>query len=575
MNLRVKTAATLLVATLLLMATLHEVFSSELLGSYERLETNEVSQTAGQIHDALLNQLTTLNSKVSDYAPSDGTWDFVQNNNSAFIRSNLFGQTASFGVNFMVFLNSTGGIVYAVGYDLVNLTTMPVPHSLLTLVSGDILPSLVRNNIFRNVKSNFTGAAVIPQGPLIIASQPVRHSGGSGPVDGAVVFADYVDSQFVHALSVALRLPLTVAPYGSWNQSVSSSYVFVPPSTYIDPVNGSNIAGYLVVDGIDSAPAFVLGTTLPRTTYNQGLSTILLLDLSVGLTCVTFGVIIVILIEGTLLSRIRRLASDAASVRGVGALSARLPVSGNDEITSLGGSINGLLEEIQNKSIELQKSERQLASMVAHDLRNPLQAISNAAFFLKRSPTVGAKEREVIARVEDAVKYSDKIVSDLLDYSREVRLEPAGTNPRLLTKQALRMVQVPEKIRIEDETEAKPALKVDVEKMKRTFVNLISNAIDAMPNGGSLRIRTRELDHKVEFIFEDTGVGMPKEVLDKAFTPLFTTKAKGMGFGLSICKRIVEAHGGKIAVESNLGKGTTFTIMLPLDPGSVKGGENQ
>jgi signal transduction histidine kinase len=208
--------------------------------------------------------------------------------------------------------------------------------------------------------------------------------------------------------------------------------------------------------------------------------------------------------------------------------------------------------------------------MVAHDLRNPLQAISNAVFFLKRSPTVGAKEKEVLTAVEDAVRYSDKIINDLLDYSRDLRLELADTDPHSLVKQTLSLISVPKNIEIVDETESKPTLKLDVDKMRRTFANIVTNAIDAMPNGGSLLIRTRVVDNMVDFIFSDTGVGMTKEVLSKVFTPLFTTKARGMGFGLSICKRIIEAHGGRISVESSAGHGATFTASLPLDLGSPK-----
>lgn len=95
---------------------------------------------------------------------------------------------------------------------------------------------------------------------------------------------------------------------------------------------------------------------------------------------------------------------------------------------------------------------------------------------------------------------------------------------------------------------------------------MIKNSIDAMPNGGSLEISSMHSDETVEFSFVDTGSGMPEDVIQKIFTPLFTTKAQGMGFGLSICKRIVEAHHGKIEVESVLNKGTKFTITLPIKP---------
>ena len=98
------------------------------------------------------------------------------------------------------------------------------------------------------------------------------------------------------------------------------------------------------------------------------------------------------------------------------------------------------------------------------------------------------------------------------------------------------------------------------------FVNIIRNAVDAMPEGGTLHVKSVKKGATVEISFADTGIGMPEETLDKLFSPLVTTKAQGMGFGLAICKRIVDAHQGKIAVKSVEGKGSTFTIVLPLEP---------
>jgi two-component system NtrC family sensor kinase len=107
---------------------------------------------------------------------------------------------------------------------------------------------------------------------------------------------------------------------------------------------------------------------------------------------------------------------------------------------------------------------------------------------------------------------------------------------------------------------------VNPDKMTRVFINLIKNALDAMPEKGTLAINSCQTKECLKIAFSDTGKGIPEETLPKLFTPLFTTKAQGMGFGLAICKRIIEAHQGSIAVETTLNKGTTFTITLPLNP---------
>jgi two-component system sensor histidine kinase HydH len=94
----------------------------------------------------------------------------------------------------------------------------------------------------------------------------------------------------------------------------------------------------------------------------------------------------------------------------------------------------------------------------------------------------------------------------------------------------------------------------------------VENAVDAMPNGGTVEVECTEVKNGVAISFSDTGVGIPSEIMRKLWSPLFTTKAKGMGLGLPICKRIVEAHGGTISAETSVGKGSEFTVMIPTDP---------
>ena len=227
--------------------------------------------------------------------------------------------------------------------------------------------------------------------------------------------------------------------------------------------------------------------------------------------------------------------------------------------------------EIKEMAAKLVISERfasigQVAGMVGHDLRNPLSSISAATYYLKNhySATMDDTGREMLAAIEKSVGYSNNMVKDLLDYSREIKLEMEKTTPRLLMDSALSIVKVPSKVKIIDNCGTVPLVSVDVAKVSRVFVNLIINAFDAMQNGGSLTVSTLKTSKSVEFIFQDTGIGISSESMGKLWTPLYTTKSKGMGLGLPICKRIVEAHGGKIIVESEQGKGTTFKIILPL-----------
>jgi PAS domain S-box-containing protein len=235
------------------------------------------------------------------------------------------------------------------------------------------------------------------------------------------------------------------------------------------------------------------------------------------------------------------------------------------------------LKEFQEQLLKAQRMAviGEVAGMVGHDLRNPLTSIAGAAYYLKKrlSPKADGKIREMLDLIDKNIAYSNKIINDLLDYSREIKLDLTESTPKSIVREALSAVNVPENIHVLDLTENKPKIKVDVEKLKRTFVNIIKNAIEAMPKGGTLTIKSRRTNDNVEFAFSDTGVGMSKKTLSRLWTPLFTTKAKGMGFGLPICKRFVEAHGGFINVESKLKRGTTFTVTIPMSPKTEEGGE--
>ena len=236
--------------------------------------------------------------------------------------------------------------------------------------------------------------------------------------------------------------------------------------------------------------------------------------------------------------------------------------------------------QLKKAQEQLIKSERlaaigQVAAMVGHDLRNPLTSIKGATYYLKKKlgPKMDEKTIEMLELIEKNIEHSKEIITDLMEYSKEIRLELTETTPKSIVRDALSLVEVPENAKVLDLTQSEPKIKMDVEKMKRVFSNLIKNAIDAMPIGGKLAITSRESNANMEIAFADTGIGMTKEIMEKIWTPFFTTKAKGMGLGLAICKRIVEAHGGSISVESIVGKGTTFTVTIPIKPKIEEGGE--
>jgi signal transduction histidine kinase len=254
--------------------------------------------------------------------------------------------------------------------------------------------------------------------------------------------------------------------------------------------------------------------------------------------------------------------------------------------TILGGKtyLVGVFRDItERKRMEekLRKAERmavigETAAMVGHDLRNPLQVMVNRLFLADKAaknlsyPYSDVAEKldleGLFLDLEHQIEYMNKIVSDLQDYAKPIVPEMVEMNLRSLVEATFSTIEVPRNVIVSTELLKDVRLIVDAAMIRRVFSNIIMNALQAMPGGGKLEIRSLMSDDHVSVDFQDTGVGIPKENMDKIFIPLFTTKAKGTGLGLPVCKRLVEAHDGRIIVDSRVGEGTTVKIVLPIKP---------
>jgi signal transduction histidine kinase len=233
---------------------------------------------------------------------------------------------------------------------------------------------------------------------------------------------------------------------------------------------------------------------------------------------------------------------------------------------------SGELKQVRSHLLESERLSAigRTTAMVGHDLRNPLQVIINTLYLarmkLELIPPQIEKEdlEEIYNTIESQVMYMNKIVTDLQDFSRPITVKPIKTDLKELIEKVLSSVPVPDDVHVSVKIgEDFPMFPVDSPSLKRVLSNLILNAIQAMPDGGSLTVAVSSTDEHVIITVEDTGVGIPQESMPKIFEAFFTTKAQGQGLGLSICKKFVEANGGSIEVESEEGKGTIFTVKLP------------
>ena len=226
------------------------------------------------------------------------------------------------------------------------------------------------------------------------------------------------------------------------------------------------------------------------------------------------------------------------------------------------------LETAQEKLIRQEKLAvlGQLAGGVGHELRNPLGAMKNAVYFLNM---VLANPQEKVLQslgiLEREIEVSERIISSLLGYAKPQPASKQKTEISKLLGSVLVRIGLPEKVILEfEESKDHPFIEADPDQLKHAFRNIIVNAVQAMPEGGRLKIAVSSVGGSLNIDISDTGDGMSEEIRKMIFEPLFTTKAKGMGLGLAITKTLIEGNGGRIEAFIEEGSGSRFSVSFPL-----------
>jgi PAS domain S-box-containing protein len=241
-------------------------------------------------------------------------------------------------------------------------------------------------------------------------------------------------------------------------------------------------------------------------------------------------------------------------------------------------------EEIRSMTQQLWQAAKlasvgELAASIAHELNNPLATVTlRVESVLSRTPADDPRRR-ALEIIEQEAKRMGDLVANLLQFARRGREQGSTLDVRQEIVSAVELIQHHLRKRqiavIQELAPETPAIFADRQKLRQVFLNLLTNAGDAMPSGGTLRLRcaptqTADSLRAVLIEFEDTGVGIPPEYLEKVLEPFFTTKeeGKGTGLGLAICRRIIQEHRGSIQISSEVGKGTTVRLVLPIRNGT-------
>ncbi len=564
MKIRAQLILGIIVTFLVLLGVMYATLEITVLGGIEKLEYGTNAKALNGMRTKLITDPVKLLGSNKDWSNWDETYDYMSNGDPIYIENNLMQSTFdNLKIDLFILLDTNGQMVLARG-------SQTLDENDAELFTGLIVNS--SNFVAEDEDWELTGYMNQDGRLLEITASSVLTSFGEGPVCGSLIFVK----------------ELTAGDLDDYASTVDGTYRFVASSAitneapytqnlWLKPVATEAFIGIIELPLIDSSKGYI-EATLPRPINIEGLKLIPLLLVTFTGVFGLSAVIAIYMTDKTILKKIDDIGTQLMTLNPDETMTHMVEL-GSNELNTIIKGVNTLIDEIEDYKVKYREQERlaamgKIASMVGHDLRNPLQVITSNSYMIKKKqeqwgPRLSEAENASLLRyvgtIEDQTAYMDKIVSDIQNYARDVKLQTTPSDIYEIIKETIATVRIPENIHISiSDAPGLPRVEADSQLIRRVITNLVINAVQAMPDGGEVSIGAEHVGDFVRFFVKDTGIGMSQHLIGKLFTPFFTTKAKGSGLGLAAGKRIVEAHGGSIWVESRPGMGSSFYFTLPV-----------
>jgi signal transduction histidine kinase len=552
---------------------------------------NQLIEASGVAADTVAFQEITHLENLRLMAFTIGVPEAVESGDLESLRDLLFPVVVNGDIELMT-------VVDASGIEIISLVKNPTTNEYVESNGGSLRDyELVQNPLtgyVDEIGDKFTTLEETIYGPYLLTSAPVKLT--SIETAGVIIVGTRMDSLVAEIKARALADSLILKPDGSLQ-----AMTFAPFDNPTDDVSLEQEE----IDSLDMAitkqlmlsdreyqvyysplilrqrSVGVLGVALP-TNFVVSTEATSRNSLSLVFSCVTVAMIIIGYVLAITISRPIMRLREVSNAVASGDLDQQSGLKRQDEIGDLARSFDSMVYQLKNRTAELIQSEKlsaigQMAAGIAHDVKNPLAVVKGMSEELKEDFRSEPQMLEYLDMISKNADRANTIISDLMKFSRESKFEKSYLNLFDTVTSALRLTEYlarKGKVQVEVVKRGeKLMLYYDPQQIEQVLINLIQNAIQAMPEGGKITLAVGEHNHSAIIQIQDTGIGIPEENIQKIFDPFFTTKpiGEGTGLGLSVSYGIIKNHDGDIRVQSKVGKGTIFTIRLPLNEGSGNG----